>query len=35
MAPVLEEKSIGSGQKTLLKGELLIWKIPNKAIYLL
>jgi hypothetical protein len=33
MAPVLEGKSIGSGQKTVLKGELLIWRIPNKAIY--
>jgi hypothetical protein len=36
MAPVLEGKSIGSGLKTIvLKGELLIWRIPNKAIYLL
>jgi hypothetical protein len=26
MAPVSEGKSIGSDQKTVLKGELLIWR---------
>jgi hypothetical protein len=31
MAPVLEGKSIGSDQKTLLKGELLIWRTKNQA----
>jgi len=31
MAPVLEGKSIGSAQKTVLKGELLIWRTKNKA----
>jgi hypothetical protein len=31
MAPILEGKSIGSNQKTLLKGELLIWRINNQA----
>jgi hypothetical protein len=31
MAPVLEGKSIGSDQKTLLKGELLIWRTKNEA----
>jgi hypothetical protein len=31
MAPVLEEKSIGSDQKTVLKGELLIWRTKNQA----
>jgi hypothetical protein len=31
MAPVLEGKSIGSGQKTVLKGELLIWRTKNQA----
>jgi hypothetical protein len=32
MASVVEGKSIGSGPKTVLKGELLIWRIPNKGI---
>jgi hypothetical protein len=31
MAPVLEGKSIGLDQKTMLKGELLIWKTKNQA----
>jgi len=31
MAPVLEGKSIGSDQKTVLKGELLIWRTQNQA----
>jgi uncharacterized protein YeaC (DUF1315 family) len=31
MAPVLEGKSIGSDQKTALKGELLIWRTKNQA----
>jgi hypothetical protein len=31
MAPVLEEKSISSNQKTVLKGELLIWRTKNGA----
>jgi hypothetical protein len=31
MAPVLEGKSIGSDQKTVLKGELLIWRSKNQA----
>ncbi len=31
MAPVLEGKSIGSDQKTVLKRELLIWKTKNQA----
>ncbi len=31
MAPVLEGRSIGSDQKTLLKGELLIWRIKSQA----
>jgi hypothetical protein len=31
MAPVLEGKSIGSNQKTVLKGELLIWRTKNQA----
>jgi hypothetical protein len=31
MAPVLEGKSIGSDQKTGLKGELLIWRTKNEA----
>jgi hypothetical protein len=30
MAPILEGKSIGSDQNTLLKGELLIWRIKNQ-----
>jgi hypothetical protein len=29
MAFVLEGKSIGSNQKTMLKGELLIWRVKN------
>jgi hypothetical protein len=29
MAFVLEGKSIGSNQKTMLKGELLIWRIKE------
>jgi len=31
MAPILEGKSIGSNQKTMLKGELLIWKTNNQT----
>jgi hypothetical protein len=31
MAPVLEGKSIGSDQKIVLKGELLIWRTKNQA----
>jgi hypothetical protein len=31
MAPVLEGKSIESDQKTVLKGELLIWRTKNEA----
>jgi hypothetical protein len=31
MAPVLEGKSIGSVKKTVLKGELLIWRNKNQA----
>ncbi len=31
MAPVLEGKSIGSDQNTMLKGELLIWRTKNQA----
>jgi len=31
MGPVLEGKSIGSDQKTVLKGELLIWRAKNQA----
>jgi len=31
MALVLEGKSICLDQKTLLKGELLIWRIKNQA----
>jgi hypothetical protein len=31
MASVLEGKSIGSDQKTVLKGELLIWRTKNEA----
>jgi hypothetical protein len=31
MAPVLEGKSIGSDQKTVLKGDLLIWRTKNGA----
>jgi hypothetical protein len=30
MAPVLEGKSIGLDQKTVLKGELLIWRTKNQ-----
>jgi hypothetical protein len=31
MAPVLEGKSIGRDQKTVLKRELLIWRTKNQA----
>jgi hypothetical protein len=31
MAPALEGKSNGSDQKTVLKGELLIWRTKNQA----
>jgi len=31
MAPVLEGKSIGSDQKKVQKGELLIWRTKNQA----
>jgi hypothetical protein len=31
MAPVLERKSNGSYEKTVLKGELLIWRTKNQA----
>jgi hypothetical protein len=31
MAPVLEGKSIGSDQKTVVNGELLIWRTKNQA----
>jgi hypothetical protein len=31
MAPVLEGSSICSDQKTVLKGELLIWRTKNEA----
>jgi hypothetical protein len=31
MAPVLGGKSIGSDQKTVQKGELLIWRTKNHA----
>jgi hypothetical protein len=31
MAPVLEGKSIGSDQKTVLKGELLIWRTKDQS----
>jgi len=31
MAPVLEGKSIGLDPKTVLKGELLIWRTKNQA----
>jgi len=31
MAPVLEGKSIGLDQKTVLKGELLFWRSKNQA----
>jgi len=31
MAPVLEGKSISLDQKTVLKGELLIWRMKNEA----
>jgi hypothetical protein len=31
MAPILERKSIGSDQKTVQKGELLIWRTKNQA----
>jgi hypothetical protein len=31
MAPVLKGKSIGLDQKTVLKGELLIWRTKDQA----
>jgi hypothetical protein len=31
MAPVWEGKSIGSDQKTVLQGELLIWRTKNET----
>jgi hypothetical protein len=31
MAPVLEGKPISSDQKTVLQGELLIWRTKNQA----
>jgi len=31
MAPVLEAKSVGWDQKTVPKGELLIWRTKNQA----
>jgi hypothetical protein len=31
MAPVFEGKSIGSDQKRMLKGKLLIWRTNNQA----
>jgi hypothetical protein len=31
MAPVLEGKSIGSDQKTVLKGELQVWRTKKKS----
>jgi hypothetical protein len=31
MAPILEGKSIGLEQKTVLKGEHLIWRTKNQA----
>jgi hypothetical protein len=31
MAPVWEGKQIGLDQKTVLKGELLIWRTKNQA----
>jgi hypothetical protein len=31
MAPVLEGQSIGSDQKIVLKGELMIWRTKNQA----
>jgi hypothetical protein len=31
MAPILEGKSIGLEQKTMLKGELLIWRTNKQA----
>jgi len=31
MAPVLEGKSIGLDQETVLIGELLIWRTKNQA----
>jgi hypothetical protein len=32
MAPVLEGKAIGSNQKIVLKGELLIWRTKSQAM---
>jgi hypothetical protein len=31
MAPILEGKSLGSDQKTVLKGKLVIWRTKNQA----
>jgi hypothetical protein len=31
MAPVFERKLIGSDQKAVVKGKLLIWKTENQA----
>jgi hypothetical protein len=31
MAPILEGKSIGLDPKTVLKGELLIWRTKNQV----
>jgi hypothetical protein len=31
MTPVLDGKSIGLDQKTVIKGELLIWRTTNQA----
>jgi len=31
MAPGLEGKTVGSDPKTVLKGELLIWRTKNQA----
>jgi hypothetical protein len=31
MALVLEGKSIGSDQKTMLKGKLMIWRTKNQV----
>jgi len=32
MAAVLEGKSFGSDQKTVIKGKLLIWRTKNQAV---
>jgi hypothetical protein len=31
MAPVLKGKSVGLDQKTVLEGELLLWRTKNQA----